>query len=68
MAKLSAIPAGDPMPVGLFVRLCDRGLIYDHCFGLPVTDEEVDTDTVILPSARRSLAPAITHVLWFDDR
>jgi hypothetical protein len=69
MAKLSDItPTGDLMPVGLFVWLCDHGLIHDRRgFGLPVTDREVDTGAVVLPSARDRLPPTITHVLWFDE-
>jgi hypothetical protein len=58
MAKLSDITTSALMPIGLFVWLCDHGL--------PVTGREVDTGAVVLPSARRSLPPAITHVLWFD--
>jgi hypothetical protein len=68
MAKLSALTTSARMPRGLFVWLGDHGLIHGRRgFGLPVTSREVDTGTVVLPSARDRRPPAVTHVLWFNE-
>jgi hypothetical protein len=67
MLKLSDTTTGDLMPVGMFICLCDAGLIHDrHGFGHPVTGGKVDTAVRVLPSERRHLRADITHVLWFD--